>query len=171
MQTISVQELKKILDKGDNLDELVIDVRSNGEHKSSKIPGIKNIPLDEVLNHKEDLKRYKKVYIHCQSGNRSGQACRKLSDAGLDNLVNVSGGISEWKRAGLPIIESKGPISLMRQVQIAAGVLILSGVILSLTVNPGFIYLSGFVGAGLLFAGLTDTCMMARILNRMPWNA
>jgi rhodanese-related sulfurtransferase len=58
----------------------------------------------------------------------------------------------------------------MRQVQIAAGSLVLLGVILSHTVASGWIWLSGFVGAGLIFAGVSGFCGLARLLAALPWN-
>lgn len=96
-------------------------------------------------------------------------AAEKLSDSGLDLYV-IEGGTQSWLQAQLPSIQGKKVMSLERQVRIAAGSLVLLGVILSLTVYPGAIYLSGFVGAGLIFAGVTDTCGMGMLIAKMPWN-
>lgn len=83
----------------------------------------------------------------------------------------LEGGIDGWKAAGLPVTEDKSqPLPLMRQVQIAAGGLTLLGVILGYTVHGGFFLISGFVGAGLMLAGMTGFCGMARLLEKMPWN-
>ena len=83
----------------------------------------------------------------------------------------LEGGLEGWKKAGLPVaLDRSQPIDLMRQVQIAAGSMVLTGVVLGALVNPGFYALSGFVGAGLLFAGVSGFCGMARILGAMPWN-
>jgi rhodanese-related sulfurtransferase len=83
----------------------------------------------------------------------------------------VEGGLDAWKRAGLPVAEDRRqPIELMRQVQIAAGSMVVLGVVLGLLVAPGFYLLSGFVGAGLVFAGVTGTCGLASVLRLMPWN-
>jgi hypothetical protein len=61
-------------------------------------------------------------------------------------------------------------MSLERQVRIAAGSLVLLGVALGAFVSQWLYGLSAFVGAGLVFAGLTDTCGMGMLLARMPWN-
>jgi rhodanese-related sulfurtransferase len=107
----------------------------------------------------------------CQSGNRARQAAQKLADSGVKTpLYVLDGGIQMWEAAGLPLIRGKKTISLERQVRIAAGSLVLTGALLAHFVNPLWIILSGFVGAGLVFAGITDTCGMGMLLARMPWN-
>lgn len=110
------------------------------------------------------------MYVICNSGNRSGKACEKFLAGGFDEVVNVEGGTKAWDEAGLPVKRGKKAVSLERQVRIAAGSLVLVGVILGFTVHPGFFGLSGFVGAGLLFAGITDTCAMGMLIAKMPWN-
>ena len=95
--------------------------------------------------------------------------CRKFVDAGFENVVNVDGGTQAWAEAGLPVVRGKKAISLERQVRIAAGFLVLLGAVLSFW-NVYFVLLSGFVGAGLMFAGITDTCGMGMVLAKMPWN-
>jgi rhodanese-related sulfurtransferase len=106
----------------------------------------------------------------CRSGTRAKQACEKFHAAGYTNVVNVEGGTEAWETAGLPVVRGRKAISLERQVRIAAGFLVLLGAILALAVHPWFVALSAFVGAGLMFAGITDTCGMAMMLARMPWN-
>ena len=98
------------------------------------------------------------------------QACAKFIAAGFTNVVNVEGDTLVWAEAGLPVVRGKKAISLERQVRIAAGSLVLTGAILGWLVHPAFIGLSAFVGAGLVFAGVTDTCGMGLLLARMPWN-
>ncbi len=90
--------------------------------------------------------------------------------AGLSDVINIEGGTSAWEQAGLPVVRGKKAMSLERQVRIAAGSLILVGVILSFVVHPYLIGISAFVGAGLVFAGITDTCGMGMMLAKMPWN-
>jgi rhodanese-related sulfurtransferase len=109
------------------------------------------------------------LYVICRSGSRASQACKQLEVAGL-NVVNVEGGTSAWDAAGLPVVRGQKTISLERQVRIAAGFLVLVGAVLALTVHPYFVGLAAFVGAGLMFAGITDTCGMGMLLARMPWN-
>jgi rhodanese-related sulfurtransferase len=109
------------------------------------------------------------LYVICRSGSRGQKACEKFLKAGFSNVVNIEGGTMACVEAGLPVVRGKKAISLERQVRIAAGSLVLLGAGLSF-VNPAFIGLSAFVGAGLVFAGITDTCGMGMILARMPWN-
>ena len=111
-----------------------------------------------------------RVYLICRSGSRGRQACEKFLAAGYDNVVNVEGGTLEWERAGLPVVRGRKTVSLERQVRIAAGLLVVMGTGLGAFVHPGFLALSAFVGAGLVFAGITDTCGMGMLLARMPWN-
>jgi rhodanese-related sulfurtransferase len=106
----------------------------------------------------------------CRSGQRAQQACQKLLDVGCSNVVNVEGGTLAWEPQGLPVVRGMKTISIERQVRIAAGSLVLLGAILGWTVHPAFIGLSAFVGAGLVFTGITDTCGMGLLLARMPWN-
>lgn len=116
--------------------------------------------------------RAEQVIFHCQSGKRTQNAANKLSAIAAPAQVwLLEGGIDGWKAAGLPVAkDSSQPLPLMRQVQIAAGSLALLGVILGYAVNSAFFLLSGFVGAGLILAGLTGFCGMARLLDKMPWN-
>ena len=110
------------------------------------------------------------LYVICRSGSRGQQACEKFLKAGFSNVVNIEGGTMACVEAGLPVVRGKKAISLERQVRIAAGSLVLLGAVLGWFVHPAFIGLSAFVGAGLVFAGITDTCGMGMILARMPWN-
>jgi rhodanese-related sulfurtransferase len=110
------------------------------------------------------------LYFICRSGSRGKQACEKLLAAGLVDVVNVEGGTVAWEQAGLPVVRGKKSISLERQVRIAAGALVLMGALLAYFAHPVWIGLAAFVGAGLMFAGITDTCGMGMILARMPWN-
>ena len=97
-------------------------------------------------------------------------ACEKFVAAGYHNVVSVEGGTAAWEAAGFPVQRGKKAVSLERQVRILAGALVLLGAMLAWFVHPAFVFLSGFIGAGLVFAGVTDTCGMAMALGRMPWN-
>lgn len=110
------------------------------------------------------------LYLICKGGSRGANACHKFSVAGYSNVANVDGGMEACLAAGLPVIRGKRTVSLERQVRIAAGLLVLIGAVFGYFWNPIFISLSAFVGAGLMFAGITDTCGMAMLLSRMPWN-
>ena len=110
------------------------------------------------------------LHLICQSGGRSAMACQKLEAAGYEAVVNLEGGTSAWQAAGFPVVEGKKAMSLERQVRIAAGSLIVIGAAIGYFVHPGGFGLSAFVGAGLVFAGLTDTCAMGMMIAKMPWN-
>jgi rhodanese-related sulfurtransferase len=110
------------------------------------------------------------LYFICRSGGRGKQACEKLLAAGYASVVNVEGGTSAWAEAGLPVVRGRKAIALERQVRMVAGSLVLLGALLGWLVHPAFVALSAFVGAGLLYSGLTDTCGMGMLLARMPWN-
>lgn len=149
----------------------LIDVRTPAEFREMHVSFAENRPLDrldpqEIRAHCGDGA----VYVICRSGGRGKQACEKLLAAGLANVVNVEGGTLAWEAAGLPVVRGRKSMSLERQVRIAAGSLVLVGAVLGAFVHPYFIGISAFVGAGLVFAGVTDTCGMAMVLARMPWN-
>ncbi|MCP9842026.1 rhodanese-like domain-containing protein [Synechococcus sp. J7-Johnson] len=147
----------------------VIDVREPMEYASGHISGSLNVPLSRITQ--ADLPSGPLVLV-CQSGNRSAKALSELLRQGHPHpVVDLVGGMPAWQQAGFSVRKLKGaPLPLMRQVQIAAGSLVLLGVILSQSVAPGWIWLSGFVGAGLTFAGVSGFCGMARLLAVMPWN-
>lgn len=147
----------------------IIDVREPMEYVVGHIPGSRNIPL--ALLTEAPLPDGPLVLI-CQSGTRSERGVATLARRGLAvGIASLEGGLMAWQDAQLPIEKRKGaPLALMRQVQIVAGGLVLIGVVLSQIAGPGWIWLSGFVGAGLIFAGISGFCGMARLLALMPWN-
>jgi rhodanese-related sulfurtransferase len=147
----------------------IIDVREPMEFVGGHIPGSRNIPLAQVG--KVALPEGPLVLV-CQSGARSERGVASLRNRGQHGgLADLEGGLLAWQAAALPLKKRKGaPLPLMRQVQISAGALVLIGVVLSQTVAPGWIWLSGFVGAGLMFAGISGFCGMARLLALLPWN-
>jgi rhodanese-related sulfurtransferase len=106
----------------------------------------------------------------CRSGNRARQAAEKLKSSGLPSLEVLTGGVLAWDAAGLPLNRGTKSMSLERQVRIAAGALVFIGAALGYFVNPAWIALPAFVGAGLVFAGITDTCGMGMLIALMPWN-
>lgn len=147
----------------------LIDIRSADEHARERIPGARNVPLEAIGTLSADGCA---VVFHCKSGMRTAANAAALAAAAAGAPAFVlEGGIDAWRRAGEAVIADRSqPLELMRQVQIAAGTLVLIGVLLGLFVAPGFFGLSAFVGAGLMFAGTTGWCGMARLLRVMPWN-
>ncbi|WP_397569337.1 rhodanese-like domain-containing protein [Schlesneria sp. T3-172] len=152
----------------------LIDVRTPVEFREVHVDIARNVPLDQLdpaaLMKSRKGSGDEPLYVVCKSGSRGQQACDKFVKAGFSNVVNVEGGTTACVAAGLPVVRGKKAMSLERQVRIAAGSLVLTGVVLGWFVHPYFYGLSAFVGAGLVFAGITDTCGMGMILARMPWN-
>ncbi len=145
----------------------LLDVREPGEHAREKIPGARLVPLGTL---DPQALAGRRVVLHCASGARSARGAARLADAGVD-VAHLSGGIAAWRRDGLPVAEDRSaPIPIQRQVQIVAGTLALAGTLLGAFVDPHFYIVPGAVGAGLAFAGLSGTCMMASLLARLPYN-
>lgn len=171
-QTITPSELAKLRQAGKSIE--LIDVRTPVEFREVHVEFARNVPLDRLdpkaIQADRNGTADQPLYVVCRSGSRGKQACEKFMAAGVANVVNVEGGTAACEAAGLPVVRGKKAMSLERQVRIAAGFLVLVGAVLALTVHPYFAGLSAFVGAGLMFAGITDTCGMGMILARMPWN-
>jgi rhodanese-related sulfurtransferase len=149
----------------------LVDVREPLEFVGEHIADAYSIPLSRFSPSQLPQSPDKTLVLYCQSGNRSGNALQQLKGAGVEGIIHLQGGLAAWKQAGLPTVKAKNaPISIMRQVQIIAGSLVVTGTLLGAFVAPGFLFLSGFVGAGLLFAGVSGTCMMANILAKLPYN-
>ena len=150
---------------------VLVDVREYAEYAGGRVPGTKLIPLGEVERRSTEIDREKRVFLICRSGRRSAEAQAKLARLGFSDVRNVRGGFEVWKSSGLPVESDPDPVwSLERQVRFAAGSLVVLGTVLSFLAHPYLAALSGFVGAGLVFAAVTDTCGMAMVLSRMPWN-
>jgi len=172
LPTISPTELRQQYAAGEGVE--LIDVRTPAEFRELHVEFARNIPLDrldaaELIRSRAD-RSADPLYVICRSGNRGRQACEKILAAGFANVINVDGGTLACEDAGLPIVRGKKAISLERQVRIAAGSLVVVGVLLGWLVHPVLFGLAAFVGAGLVFAGVTDTCGMGMLLARMPWN-
>lgn len=149
----------------------LIDVRERDEYARVHIAEAANVPLSGWDNADFDLGSAREVVFTCRSGARTAGACDRMAERAPKGAFVLEGGVDGWLRAGLPVArDAKAPLELMRQVQIAAGALILLGVMLGWLVAPMWFALSAFVGAGLLFAGVTGFCGMARLLLHAPWN-
>lgn len=168
--TISPRQLYESAQAGQHVE--LIDVRTPAEYREVHVSFARNLPLDRLAAAEAAAGRdgSQILYVICRSGSRGRQACEKLLAAGCTNVVNVEGGTLAWEQAGLPVVRGKKTISLERQVRFTAGSLVLLGSALGAFVHPYFIGLAAFIGAGLIFAGITDTCGMAMLLARMPWN-
>lgn len=168
MQNISVsQSFDK---RKQSQDILLIDVRTPAEYGSIHANGAVNHPMESLELEKIPFFKEQEIHVICQSGGRSMKVSKKLEAAGFTNIVNVEGGTSAWHAAGLPVDEGKKVMSLERQVRIAAGSLVVIGAAVGQFVHPGGFALSAFIGAGLVFAGVTDTCGMGIMMAMMPWN-
>ena len=149
----------------------LIDIREPDEYARDHVVGARPAPLSAFEAAGLSLKAGQDVIFMCRSGNRTGVNCQRLADRIAGPAYVLDGGLDAWKKAGLPTrIDAKAPLELMRQVQMAAGGLILLGGLLGVTVHPAFWGLSAFVGAGLFVAGATGFCGMARLLVLAPWN-
>ncbi|MBE9207664.1 rhodanese-like domain-containing protein [Nostoc sp. LEGE 06077] len=168
LQTVDAPTLKQLL-KQENI--ILIDVREPSEYAREHIIGAKLISLSKFDPRKVPQNQDTQVILYCNSGNRSKMAAQKLFDAGFTEVTHLDGGIAAWKAASYPTtINQQAPISLIRQVQIVAGSLVFTSTSLGVLVSPWFLLLSGFVGAGLIFAGITDTCALGMLLAKLPYN-
>ncbi len=166
-QSILPTELNALLSKGCCL----VDVREPVEHAEEHITGAKLIPLGQLEKRIAEIDRNAPVVVMCRSGKRGGEALKKLQALGITEARNLEGGILAWKAAGLPVGTSgKKVFPLMQQVQLTIGLGVLTGAILALTVNPNWVFLCAFFGAGLTMAGSTGWCGLAILMSKMPWN-
>jgi len=147
---------------------LLVDVRTPGEFGAVHVPGSYNVPLDRLRAHAAELSTADPIVLLCASGDRAEQA-RGLIAGTAERATAVAGGLQAWERAGAPVVRSAGTWSMERQVRFTAGLLVLCGVLGSLVAVP-LRWVAGFVGAGLTFSGITNTCGMARVLSLLPHN-
>jgi rhodanese-related sulfurtransferase len=164
LPTISPADAKRLVDQGATL----IDIRGADERAREHIPGSHHGPLAQLT----DFAGVSAPLIfHCRSGMRTASNAGRLRESVPCEAYMLEGGIEGWKQAGLPVVEDKSqPIEIQRQVMIVAGTLVLTFVLLGTFVAPGFTWLAGLIGAGLLFAGVSGWCGMAKLLALMPWN-
>ena len=175
INTISPQRLHAIWDEGKNVN--LIDVRTMAEYRAGHVAGAQLIPLDELnaetLTANEQYAgagHEQTLYLTCHAGLRAQQAAERLVDAGFHNIALLEGGTQAWEEAGLPIQRCGSAISLERQVQIAVGVLLVLKVVFGFTIHELFFAAIPLIGAGLIMAGITNWCGLARLLALLPWN-
>jgi len=168
MKNISVEESSQQRHLKNDIP--LVDVRTPAEYGSVHADGASSYPMESFNLEQIPFAKDEEIHVICQSGGRSMKVCQKLESVGFTKIVNVEGGTSAWQSAGLPVVEGKKVMSLERQVRIAAGLLVVIGVAVGQFVHPGGFALSAFIGAGLVFAGVTDTCGMGMMIAKMPWN-
>lgn len=168
MSECTVLALKEKLEEGHGT---LVDVREYGEFAGGRVSDAKLMPLGDLDKRHTELDHEKPIYVMCRTGRRSVEAQKKLKALGFKNVINVVGGVEAWKKEELPIErDEKAPWAIERQVRFFAGLFILTGVVLAALVHPYLIGISAFVGAGLVFSAVTDSCAMGMILMKMPWN-
>ncbi|MGB5517615.1 MAG: rhodanese-like domain-containing protein [Gammaproteobacteria bacterium] len=175
LNTISPQRLHAIWDEGKKIN--LIDVRTAAEYRAGHVAGAQLIPLDELnaetLTAREQYAgagKEQTLYLTCHAGLRAQQAAERLVDAGFHNIALLEGGTQAWEKAGLPIQRCGSAISLERQVQIAVGVLLVLKVVFGFTIHELFFAAIPLIGTGLIIAGITNWCGLARLLALLPWN-
>jgi rhodanese-related sulfurtransferase len=168
LQSITPERAAELVRKG----AVLVDIREADEHAREHIPGARHHAMSRIGKESPARPGDDVLVFHCKSGGRTrGNAARLAASAQSCQAFVLEGGLDAWRKAGLPVnFDARQPIEIMRQVQIAAGSLVFTGVLLGFFVSPGFYVLSAFVGAGLMFAGITGFCGMARLLALMPWN-
>lgn len=164
MTPVTPAEARRLIQSGARL----VDIRDADEHAREHIPGAANIPVARIGRLDAGDRA---VVFHCRSGARTEANAAGLAAAADAPCYVIEGGIDAWRQAGFEVrTDRRQPLELMRQVQLVAGGLVLLGVALGFLAGPGFFAVSAFVGAGLMLAGATGWCGMARLLRHMPWN-
>lgn len=168
LKTVQPHEAARLIREG----AVLVDIREADEHARERIAGARHHALSKIDAENPIRPGDDVLIFHCRSGMRTKANAAKLTAAAQSCKVYVlEGGLDAWKKAGLPVaFDRKQPIEIIRQVQIGAGSLVLIGVLLGALISPFFYALSGFVGAGLMFAGITGFCGMAKVLALLPWN-
>lgn len=164
---VSPDTARQLLDGG----AVLVDIRSADEHARERIAQARHLPLEQLAPDAAPLGGASAVVFHCRSGNRTQLHAQQLGACVAGDAYLLEGGLDAWRRAGLPVLlDRRQPLELQRQVQITAGALALLGTVLGAAVSPWFYVLPGFVGAGLVFAGVSGFCGLARLLMKAPWN-
>ncbi len=171
MTTLTKLDPKTIAKKLREGDAVLIDIRERDEYVREHITGSVSFPLSALDKGELTIDAGAHAVFHCRSGMRTDANCARLAAHVDGEAFVLDGGLEAWKQTGLPTtINTSVPIEINRQVQITAGALILSGIVASVALHPGFAAVSAIVGAGLIFAGISGWCGMAHILAMAPWN-
>jgi rhodanese-related sulfurtransferase len=168
INSIPVEDAKLVWESGECQ---VIDVREYSEYSREHIADTRLMPLSNFEKHADEIDHSKPVYLMCRSGNRAKQAAERLINKGFKDVFVIAGGITAWASAELPTIKGESKAwGIERQVRFTAGLFVTLGIILAVALNSYFILISAAVGIGLVFSAVTDTCGMAMVLAKMPWN-
>lgn len=148
-----------------------VDVREFPEFAAASIAGAQLVPLSTLAGAALSWSRSERYLLICKSGARAQKAAATLDQMNFSSLFVLDGGMDAWKQAGLPYETAQSkPWSLERQVRTIAGGMVVVWTVLGITVSQWFLAGSLFFGAGLFFAGVTDLCLMATLLGKLPWN-
>lgn len=168
LKKLTPQQVRERIDAGR---AVLVDIREPDEFARAHVKGAQSQPLSTWEKAHLSIDPEADVIFTCRSGMRTAGACDRLAARVNGDAFVLDGGLDAWAKAGLPVeTNADAPMEIMRQVQIAAGSLVLIGVMLGFFVSPAWFALSGFVGAGLTFAGVSGFCGMARLLMLAPWN-
>lgn len=164
---VDVRQLRAEIERG----ALLVDVRTFAEYSANRIEGARLIPLDQIEQRSAEIDRKTPVYLICRTGRRSAEAQHRLLALGFENVFNIAGGMTAWVEEGYPIVHDAGvPWSIERQTRVVAGTLVIVGAILGYFVAVPLVWFSAVIGAGLVIAGVTDSCAMGDLLAKLPWN-
>ena len=166
LTSISPETARQLIDQG----ALLVDIRPADEYVREHISGARQASVEQLSRGTIGIASVSTVIFHCRSGYRTQINAQRLDACVACDTYMLEGGLNAWKRAGLPVVKGSMPLELQRQVQIAAGFLALAGFVLGVTASPWFHLLSGCIGAGLIFAGVSGFCGLARVLMKAPWN-
>lgn len=170
MKKISVEQFENEFKV--NTGAQCLDVRESAEYAQTRLENFNLCSLSDLSEKSvAALDQSKTTYLLCRSGNRACQAGERLEKMGFSDVRVIEGGLGAWELSGRNVVKGTSKVwALERQVRFAAGFLVIVGLVLSVMMHPGWVFLSGFVAAGLVFSAVTDTCGMAMVLARMPWN-
>ena len=167
--SISPAVLHRLVQEGNG--PLVVDVRTAGEFRTVHIPGSRNVPLPTLREHRDELLPHLDgdVVLVCRSGARAARAEELLAEAGLRNLRVLDGGMNAWEMADAPVNRGAERWDMERQVRLVAGSIVLTTGLAGLFV-PGVHLIGTAVGAGLVYAAVSNSCAMGVLLSKLPYN-
>ncbi|WP_205340352.1 rhodanese family protein [Denitrificimonas caeni] len=166
-KVLTPQAAQELLAQG----AVLIDIRGADEYAREHIAAAQHMPMEQLSSQGMPNNAANAIIFHCRSGNRTVMNAGVLDNCATCEVYILEGGLDGWKKAGLPVVtDASQPLELQRQVQIGAGLMILLGVVLGSTVSPWLYAIAGLVGAGMVLAGTTGFCGLARMLMKMPWN-